>query len=147
MCALRDSQRTSKGWFVRVSLDRRPFWAGAASGPGLQQLCWDQERGGEIKRDRWERGGTGRGGGFFWAAAMPSSCPINLCPRQRERLAFAFHSPVVSPICTLPSPTPTPHFYTGAVYFQPSTYSEGLWSNYFIKLHLCCQRWPQLART
>lgn len=33
---------------VRASLDPGPFWAGAASGPGLEQLRWDQGRGREI---------------------------------------------------------------------------------------------------
>lgn len=62
VCALKSSSvplRVVRS--ARASLDRGPFWAGAASGPGPEQLRWDRGRWGgdeerELRDEERERG-------------------------------------------------------------------------------------------
>lgn len=80
------------------------------AGQGRNSCHWIK-RGGDKERQMRE----GRWGLLVWAAAMSCTSPINLCPREKQQLAFAFRLLTVSPIWCF-----SPH---RSVYFQAWTYS------------------------
>lgn len=80
-CALkRNVPLRDDSLIVEVSLDCRPFWAGAASGPGLEQLRRDQA-GNKIK-DRWEKGERE---GFVHDMYMACGCHVMYIPARLSR--------------------------------------------------------------
>lgn len=128
-CGIGESTHIKRSWspvfleqwtsdlFVPLGLDWGSFWAGAACMAGLQQLPLDQEVEGGGQRDWWEKGD---GGAFVWAAATSCTSPINLCPREMQRIALAFHLLACSTDLVLLGPPLLQH----AVYFQAPMYSE-----------------------
>lgn len=62
---------------------------------GCNSCHWIKRWGWGGRRDWWEKGD---GGAFVWAAATSCTSPINLCPGDMQRIAFAFHLLAVPPI-------------------------------------------------